>query len=94
MATLKMTPEQRRKALLDARRDLEATIYTMAAALGLDVDLLDDITQIGSLWHDPELDIPTIAADDREWPIYLKLGHLTDRLALVIDKLEGPNRIV
>lgn len=94
MANLQMTTEQRRKALLDARRDIETTIYTMASSLGLDVEQLDDITEIGKLWHDPETDLPTVSADDRDWPAYLKLGHLADRLALVIDKLEGPNRIV
>ena len=94
MANLQLTPEQRRQALESARRDLETNIYSMSAALGLDVDSLDDITQIGNLWHDPETGLPTVAATDPDWPVCLKLGHLADRLALVIDKLEGPNRIV
>lgn len=94
MANLQLTTEQRRAALESARRDVETTIYTMASSLGLDVESLDDITNIGSLWQDPETELPTIAADDPEWPVYLKLGHLADRLAVIIDKLEGPNRIV
>jgi hypothetical protein len=94
MANLNMTTEQRRLALITARRDLEGSIYVLAVALGLDVDSLDEITHVGSLWHDPETDLPTVDSSDPEWPNYMRLGHMTDRLALIIDKLEGPNRIV
>lgn len=94
MTNLNMTVEQRRLALVTARRDLESSIYALAVALGLDVDSLDDITHIGSLWHDPQTDLPTVDAADPDWPHYMRLGHMTDRLALIVDKLEGPNRIV
>ena len=89
-----MTVEQKRAALLAARQDLEKTIYSICLSLGLDVDSLDDIRHIDRLWLDPNLEIPVIAADDPEWPQFMKLQHLVTRLTLVIDKLEGPNRIV
>jgi hypothetical protein len=91
---MRMTVEQRRAALMSARADLESTIYSMCMSLGLDVDSLDDIRHIDRLWLDPDLEIPVIAADDPEWPQFMKLQHLVTRLTLVIDKLEGPNRIV
>lgn len=94
MSELRLSVEERRASLMSARKDVERSIYALAAQLGVDIEAVDDLTLIGSLWVDPELEIPTIDADDPEWPVYRRLVLLADRLELIVSKLEGPNRIV
>jgi len=88
-----LTIEQRRKALQAVRKDLELTIYSLAASLGVDADEVQDLTLIGALWHDTETDLPGIDPTSPEHTIYNKLIACADRLELVVEKLEGPNRI-
>lgn len=88
-----MTLEQKRAALRQVRSELELTIYNLAHALGVDADEVEDLTEIGALWHDPVTDLPGIDPSTGEHPIYMKLIACADRLAIVKDKLEGPNRI-
>jgi hypothetical protein len=91
MASFSLTPSQKRAALIRGRQDLEKLIYAIGLTLDLELENAD-LTKISHLWSDEDGN-STIAGDPNEHA-YKHLEHLCNRLRSIIDKLEGPNRIV
>lgn len=91
MASFSLSSTQKRAALLRAREDLEKLIYSIGISLDLELEGVD-LTKISDLWAAE--DGSSLIAGNPNAPAFEYLEQLAFRLTKIIDKLEGPNRIV
>ena len=75
--------------MLKAREDIEYNMYAQAARMGLDLDFFDP-TNPGHSWHYTGVDQGHLYGTDDINSLSTK-GAILNR---IIDKLEGPNRVV
>lgn len=89
-----MTREQRRTVLLRARSHIEASMYALASTIGLDADAMDYLIP-DKLWQTDVQGVSKIDdfSDEGKRPYY-ELVTLSKHLSTIIEKLEGPNRVV
>lgn len=91
MSSFTLSPTQKRAALLRARQDLEKLIYAVGLSLDLDLDGVD-LTKITDIWTAD--DGTSLITGNQNAGAYNYLEQLAFRLTNIIDKLEGPNRVV
>ena len=94
MTDFTMTRDQRRAALLRARSHIEGAMYALATTLGLDADAMDYLIP-DKLWDTGDEGVSKIDDfSDESKRQYNELITLSKHLSTIIEKLEGPNRVV
>ena len=88
-----LSKAERRKALLQARRDVELSMYSIAAARGLDADNMD-YENPDHLWKDDVGESEVYDLPVEQLRPYLDLQELSLHFKKIVEKLEGPNRVV
>jgi|TARA_B110000263_G_scaffold172434_1_gene150371 hypothetical protein len=88
-----MNTAERRKALLQARRDVELNMYAIATALGFDADTMD-YENPDHLWKDDLGEAEIYSWDIGAQQPYLDLQEISLHFKKIVGKLEGPNRVV
>ena len=89
-----MSREEHRTALTRSKKEIEADMYAIATTLGLDAHAMNySIPEI--LW---QTDTPGVFKIDdyseEDKRPYVELMHLSQHYKKIIEKLEGPNRVV
>jgi len=93
MTDFTMTRDQRRTALLRAKSHLEGAMYSIVATLGFDPDELDYLIP-DKLWQiSPGVSMIDDLTEEGKRP-YNQLKKMSEHLSTIIEKLEGPNRVV
>lgn len=93
MTDFTMTRDQRRAALLRARSHIEGAMYALATTLGLDADAMDYLIP-DKLWQ-ISLGVSTIDdLNEEDRRPYVQLKTMSEHLTTIVEKLEGPNRVV
>ena len=89
MSNFQLSSAKRKEILLKAREDIEYNMYAQAARMGLDLDFFDP-TNPGHSWNYTGVDESDLYGKDATNTMSVK-GAILNR---IIDKLEGPNRVV
>ena len=89
-----MTNDERRAALLRARKDVEISMYTLALSVGLDADSMD-YAQPDVLWQTETEGVSQIdhLSDELKRP-YVDLLNSSLNFKKLVEKRAGPNRVV
>ena len=89
-----MTNAERRRVLVRAKKDVEVTMYELATSLSLDADAMD-YTRPEVLWQTDVEGVSLIddKSEEDKKP-YTNLMKLSENFIQIVEKLEGPNRVV
>lgn len=93
MYTIDLGVDEQRRILIQTRTELEKEIIKLCASLGVDYAASENIAELPILWSDEESDT-YVAETDPEKHVYDLLTHLIGRFMQVVNKLEGPNRLI
>jgi hypothetical protein len=94
MTDFTMNRDQRRTALLRARSNLEGAMYSMVTTLGFDPDELDYLIP-DKLWQTEVVGVSLIDDyNEEQRRPYSQLKKMSEHLSTIVEKLEGPNRVV
>ena len=89
-----MTNAERRQVLVRAKKDVEVTMYELATSLSLDADAMD-YTRPEILWQTDVEGVSQIdSKSDEEKKPYVNLMKLSENFTQIVEKLEGPYRVV
>jgi hypothetical protein len=89
-----MNNAERRAALIRARKDIETSMYSIAMSLGLDADAMD-YSNPSILWQTDVEGVSQIdhLSDEQKRP-YVDILNCSINFRKIVEKLEGPNRVV
>jgi hypothetical protein len=91
MSNFQLPSSQRREVLLKARQDIEYNLYAKAALMGLDLDLFDPQNP-GHSWNYTGVDTQVEQGFTKD--TIQTMERLGTTLRSIIEKLEGPNRVI
>lgn len=91
MTNFQISSAKRREILLKAREDIEYNMYDKAVRMGLDIDFFDPMNP-GHSWN--HTGVNTQVEDGFSILTTSTLERLGTTLRSIVEKLEGPNRVI
>lgn len=91
MSNFQISSAKRREILLKAREDIEYNMYDKAARMGLDIDFFDPQNP-GHSWNYTGVDTQVEQGFTKDQ--IQTLERLGNTLRGIVEKLEGPNRVI
>ena len=91
MTNFQLSSAKRREILLKARQDLEHNLYDRATRMGLDLDLFDPQNP-GHSWNYTGVDTQVEQGFTED--TIQTMERLGTTLRSIVEKLEGPNRVI
>lgn len=93
MYSISLSDDEKRRILIRTRQEIEGEIIKLSASLGIDFESVENIADLPILWSDEESD-SYIPETHPSRHVYDLLTNLIGRLMQLVNKLEGPNRLI